>query len=149
MNKPNSSPAYLSNSLNLVAIVLLMVALLIPNRLGALSISSLYFFPVEILVLCTLLLLRARVGLFLRCLGNNRSGHDGLDDDGLDDDYIGDEQDRRMLESLTEREREEEFYRRTEKREELKKRSAVLFLLSSKVFFCVANHWTALILYYK
>jgi len=43
-------------------------------------------------------------------------------DDGLDDDYIGDEQDRRMLESLTEREREEEFYRRTEKREELKKR---------------------------
>lgn len=66
MNKPNSSPAYLSNSLNLVAMVLLMVALLIPNRLGALSISSLYFFPVEILVLCTLLLLRARVGLFLR-----------------------------------------------------------------------------------
>lgn len=66
MNKPNSSPAYLSNSLNLVAIVLLMVALLIPNHLGALSISSLYFFPVEILVLCTLLLLRARVGLILR-----------------------------------------------------------------------------------
>ncbi len=31
-----------------------------------------------------------------------------------------------MLESLTEREREEEFYRRTEKREELKKRYAVL-----------------------
>ena len=43
-------------------------------------------------------------------------------DDGLDDEYIGDEEDRRMLESLTEREREEEFYRRAEKREELKKR---------------------------
>ena len=51
-------------------------------------------------------------------------------DDGLDDEYIGDEEDRRMLESLTEREREEEFYRRAEKREELKKR---YFKVSRKV----------------
>jgi len=43
-------------------------------------------------------------------------------DDGLDDDLIGDLEDRRMLESLTEREREEEFYKRNEKRDELKKR---------------------------
>jgi len=43
-------------------------------------------------------------------------------DDGLDDDYIGDDEDRRMLETMTEREREEEYYRRAEKREELRKR---------------------------
>ena len=43
-------------------------------------------------------------------------------DDGLDDELLGDSEDRRMLESLTEREREEEFYKRAEKREELKKR---------------------------
>ena len=43
-------------------------------------------------------------------------------DDGLDDDYIGGEEDRRKLETMTEREREEEYYRRAEKREELKKR---------------------------
>ena len=34
----------------------------------------------------------------------------------------GDEKDRDMLEGMTEREREEELYKRAEKREELKKR---------------------------
>ena len=55
-------------------------------------------------------------------------------DDGLDDAYIGDDEDRRMLDSLTEREREEEFYRRAEKREELKKRYYV-----TKMFVLVAK----------
>merc|ERR1711915_593706 len=43
-------------------------------------------------------------------------------DDGLDDDYRGDAADRRMLDSMTEKEREEEIFKRAEKREELKKR---------------------------
>jgi len=43
-------------------------------------------------------------------------------DDGLDDDLIGDEEDRKMLEEMTEKEREEELFRRAERREELKKR---------------------------
>merc|ERR1711936_1304980 len=43
-------------------------------------------------------------------------------DDGLDDDLIGDEEDRNMLEEITEKEREEELFRRAERREELKKR---------------------------
>ena len=43
-------------------------------------------------------------------------------DDGLDDDLIGDEEDRNMLEDMTEKEREEELFRRAERREELKKR---------------------------
>ena len=43
-------------------------------------------------------------------------------DDGLDDDLIGDDEDRNMLEEMTEKEREEELFRRAERREELKKR---------------------------
>ena len=43
-------------------------------------------------------------------------------DDGLDDDLIGDDEDRQMLEDMTEKEREEELFRRAERREELKKR---------------------------
>ena len=43
-------------------------------------------------------------------------------DDGLDDDLIGDDADRQMLEDMTEKEREEELFRRAERREELKKR---------------------------
>jgi len=43
-------------------------------------------------------------------------------DDGLDDEFIGGASDREKLEGMTEREREEEFYKRAERREELKKR---------------------------
>jgi len=43
-------------------------------------------------------------------------------DDGLNDELIGDEDDKRMLEDMTEKEREEEIFKRAEKREELKKR---------------------------
>lgn len=53
-------------------------------------------------------------------------------DDGLDDDYIGGEEDRRKLETMTEREREEEYYRRAEKREELKKRFEISQKLKSQ-----------------
>ena len=41
-------------------------------------------------------------------------------DDGLDDDLIGDDEDRQKLEDMTEKEREEELFRRAERREELK-----------------------------
>ena len=43
-------------------------------------------------------------------------------DDGLDDELMGDEEDRRRLEEMNEKEREEEIFKRTEKREMLKKR---------------------------
>ncbi len=43
-------------------------------------------------------------------------------DDGLDEDLIGDEADRARLEKMTEREREEELFKRAENREALKKR---------------------------
>merc|ERR1711936_532404 len=43
-------------------------------------------------------------------------------DDGLGEDLIGDDEDRERLESMTEKEREEEIFKRAEKREELKKR---------------------------
>lgn len=51
-------------------------------------------------------------------------------DDGLDDDLIGDDEDRQKLEDMTEKEREEELFRRAERREELK----VCFLFLLKVF---------------
>ena len=43
-------------------------------------------------------------------------------DDGLDSEYRGDAEDRRRLEALTEKEREEEIYRRAERRDELRRR---------------------------
>merc|ERR1712061_950111 len=43
-------------------------------------------------------------------------------DDGLDDELMGDEEDRRRLEEMNEKEREEEIFKRAEKREMLKKR---------------------------
>merc|ERR1712179_691362 len=43
-------------------------------------------------------------------------------DDGLGEDFIGDDDDRERLESMTEKEREEEIFKRAEKRVELKKR---------------------------
>jgi len=43
-------------------------------------------------------------------------------DDGLGEDFIGNDDDRERLESMTEKEREEEIFKRAEKREELKKR---------------------------
>lgn len=42
--------------------------------------------------------------------------------DGYDSDLIGDDQDRRNLDNMTEKEREEEIYRRTEQRDLLLKR---------------------------
>jgi len=43
-------------------------------------------------------------------------------DDGLDDELMGDEEDRKRLEEMNEKEREEEIFKRAEKREMLKKR---------------------------
>lgn len=43
-------------------------------------------------------------------------------DDGLDSDLVGDDDDRDALEEMTEKQREEELFRRAERREELKKR---------------------------
>jgi len=43
-------------------------------------------------------------------------------DDGLDSDLVGDDDDRDRLESMTEKQREEELFKRAEQREELKKR---------------------------
>merc|ERR1712013_269542 len=43
-------------------------------------------------------------------------------DDGLGEDFIGEGSDREKMESMTEKEREEEIFKRAEKREELKKR---------------------------
>jgi len=43
-------------------------------------------------------------------------------DDGLDSDLVGDDDDRENLEEMTEKQREEELFKRAEKREELKKR---------------------------
>ena len=43
-------------------------------------------------------------------------------DDGLDDELMGDEEDRKRLEMMNEKEREEEIFKRAEKREMLKKR---------------------------
>ena len=43
-------------------------------------------------------------------------------DDGLDSDLVGDDHDRDALEEMTEKQREEELFRRAERREELKKR---------------------------
>jgi len=43
-------------------------------------------------------------------------------DDGLDDELMGDDEDRKRLEEMNEKEREEEIFKRAEKREMLKKR---------------------------
>ena len=43
-------------------------------------------------------------------------------DDGYDDDLMGDEEDRRMLNEMTEMKREQILFERYEKREELQKR---------------------------
>ncbi len=56
------------SSLNIAAFVFIFIALIIPNRLSAISFSSFLFFPLEILVLGLLLLLPGRVGLALRWL---------------------------------------------------------------------------------
>ena len=55
-------------------------------------------------------------------------------DDGLDDDLIGDDEDRQRLEDMTEKEREEELFRRAERREELKVLTICLefFLICTK-----------------
>ncbi|KAL3318010.1 RNA polymerase-associated protein rtf1 [Cichlidogyrus casuarinus] len=60
---------------------------------------------------------------------------DGLedeDDDGLDDNLIGGEEDKARLEKMTEREREEELYRRAERRDAMLARRAVKKRLKEK-----------------
>lgn len=52
--------------------------------------------------------------------------------DGYDSDLIGDEEDRRKLDAMTEKEREEEIYRRTEQRDLLKKQFEMRKKLSRK-----------------
>jgi len=56
-------------------------------------------------------------------------------DDGYDSELVGDEDDRRRLENMTEKEREQELYNRLEKREALQKR-LVLFLLVLSAGVC-------------
>ncbi len=54
------------SSLNLAAIAFIFIALVIPNRISAIDLSSLLFFPLELLLLCLLLLVPGRGGLLLR-----------------------------------------------------------------------------------
>ena len=54
--------------------------------------------------------------------GEINSSSDEDFDDGLDDELIGDAEDRARLEKMTEKEREEELFKRAENRENLKKR---------------------------
>jgi len=54
--------------------------------------------------------------------GSNDSAREEEFDDGLDEDLIGDDKDRARLEKMTEREREEELFKRAEKREDEKKK---------------------------
>lgn len=55
-------------------------------------------------------------------LGSSSSSDSSVFTDGYDSDFLGDEQDRKKLDALTEKEREEEIYRRTEQRDLLLKR---------------------------
>ena len=63
-------------------------------------------------------------------------GTDEEFDDGLDEDLVGDDDDRKKLAGMTEREREEELFKRAEKREEARKRFVRLNIrfASSHVF---------------
>lgn len=51
---------------NAFALLLIVLALVIPNRIGALSFSSVFYFPLEIVVISLLLLLPGRAGWVLR-----------------------------------------------------------------------------------
>ncbi|CAF0937717.1 unnamed protein product [Brachionus calyciflorus] len=53
---------------------------------------------------------------------DSSSSQSSVFNDGYDSDLIGDDEDRRRLDSMTEKEREEEIYRRTEQRDLLLKR---------------------------
>ena len=57
---------------------------------------------------------------------SNDSGPEAFDD-GYDDDLMGDDEDRKMLEQMTEKEREQVIFDRIEKREVLKTRSVDAF----------------------
>ena len=67
----------------------------------------------------------------MNSVSTSSSDDDGSDeelpafDDGLDDDLIGDDNDRMKLELMTEKEREEELFNRTEKREAMKTRQEI------------------------
>jgi len=55
-------------------------------------------------------------------------------DDGLDENMIGDEQDKKRLEQMTEKEREQEIFNRLEKREAMRTRYGVICEISWKLF---------------
>ena len=57
-------------------------------------------------------------------------------DDGYDDKLVGDEEDRRRLDEMTEKEREQILYERLEKREALQKRSV---FFDHKLLLVVVN----------
>ena len=80
------------------------------------------------------------------CLGEVSDSSDGeiVDSDqeeqfydGYDDDLIGDEDDRKRLEAMTEKEREQELFNRIERRQTLKTRYSHLNVHQSPwLFFC-------------
>lgn len=56
-------------------------------------------------------------------------------DDGYDDDLMGDAEDRKMMEQMTEKDREAELYKRMEQREAMKTRWANKVICFSTLFF--------------
>lgn len=68
MKKSVSMQHFIVPVTSALAVLLVIIALLIPNRISALSVASLSFFPLEIVVLCILLLLSGRIGLVMRWL---------------------------------------------------------------------------------
>ena len=74
-------------------------------------------------------------------------GTDEEFDDGLDEDLVGDDDDRKKLAGMTEREREEELFKRAEKREEARKRFVRLLTYLSYIgcypnidsYFCTGS----------
>jgi hypothetical protein len=56
------------STLNIIAFVVIVLALMVPNRISAISISSFLFFPLEFLIIGLLLLLPGRAGLVIRWL---------------------------------------------------------------------------------
>ena len=63
-------------------------------------------------------------------------------DDDLDEDLIGDEEDRKWMDALTEKEREEEIFRRAERREDMKKRFEISQKLKEQQFRLGGGQWS-------
>ena len=80
-------------------------------------------------------------------VNSNDSDSDfGEFDDGLDEDFIGDEEDRKMLDEMNEKEREEEIFKRSEKREMEKKRYVEMI---SFCLYCVENFSNTMLFRYE